>query len=652
MLHKRRSLDSEPVLAYTFRPPSPGVTTVNEFWRRRGVPSGVLAAALLIAFAACSTTTEPTPDPDPDPATLSLVISPTSASVEQGGSTMFDGTATLGGSFSGAVTFSVTGLPAGVTVIIGNVSTSGSTATATIQIQVGAGVSAGVYNGTVTAAGSGVNATAAYALTVTAVATGSYTLTATPSPVSIQRGASGDVAMAIARTIFSEAISLAAEGLPANVTAAFDPAAPTSDASTLTLMVGSGAAAGTSTVTVRGTSSLADVTTTFDLTITDPPAGGFMVDYSNCPAQERPIWAAYSDGLNQPFSVITPVNDVYDLSGLTQDVLGLAVVFEDAADLDVTVDYVDTSGLPTAIDICPVMTTKTVNATLSNTVGITTTTLGPISRITGIDGAVQYIDVPEGNQPFVGFSIDGVGSNDRMVIRRDQDIVDGGTLGTVDFTAEGFAPDGATISFAGIAGGETGIIGMEYAMPRAGGFCAVMPLHNEASAASFTGMSAPAAEMMAGEFHVAGITVGTTTTARSIKESFSTLANRTVTLPPQLATPTITDVTSGGNYLRLEADVNIPAGAEGVTFFDYEAPNRTMTLFYAGGLISGAATLTFPDLSSLSGWDDAWAVPAAATGVNYDLASGFGEDFFTGFASQLCTEGGQLVFTSVFGTYN
>ncbi|MEM7414358.1 MAG: hypothetical protein AAF389_02610 [Gemmatimonadota bacterium] len=614
------------------------------------------SALALVFVAACSTTTEPDPDPDPDP-TISLTINPTSATVEQGASTTFDGTATLGGSFSGTVTFTVTGLPTGVTVTVGNVSTSGTTATATITIDVAAGVAAGSYPGTVTAAGSGVDASATYTLNVTAPTTGSYALGATPTALSVQRGNSGSVSVAITRTDFDESVMLAAEGLPTNVTAAFDPEDTTGDVSTLNLDVGAGASAGTTTVTIRGTSSLADVATTFELTVTDPPAGGLVLDYGTCDVDDRPIWVAYSDGVNGPFSVLNGVNDAYDLSGLSGNVVGLALVFLDGSDTDLTVDFADLSAFSGVIDACETdVLGKIVNANLVNTVGLTNTTLGPTIRFSAFDGPVQYMDVPDGNQPFVGFSTDGAGTNHRMVLRRDQDIANGGTLGDIDFTTEGFAPDNATISFTGIAAGEDGFVGMDYALPRAGGVCTIAPLHVDDFGPTFTGFSAPAAQQQAGEFHVAGLTAGTTsvgvTTSRWVKEAFSTLADRTVALPTQVAAPTITDVSGAGNYLRLEADVNIPADVEGVTLFTYSTLTQSMTVFYTSSLLTGNATITFPDLSGLAGWDDAWAVPASATGVDYNFTSGFGEDLFTGFQSALCTEGGRFVFSSVFGPYN
>lgn len=623
---------------------------MNQFPRSRRGARPPLAFALAVAMLglACTSTTDPDPDQDP---TLSLSISPTSASVEQGGSTTFDGTATLGGNFSGTVTIAVTGLPTGVTVTVGSVTTNGNTASATITIDVDGSVAVGSYPGTVTASGSGLTATQTYTLNVTAPPTGSYTMGASPDPISIQTGATGDVTITLTRSNFTGAVTLAAEGLPSGVTAAFSPAAPTGTTSTLTLTVGGGASAGSSTVTVRGTSSLADVTTTFGLTVTQPQQGGFMVDFATCSFDETPIWLAYSDGLNGPWMELTPNGTVYDFSGLTQNVLGVATVTPDGINRDVSVDFFDTSPFSGTVDACQPDGLKTVNGTAANTLGLTYLRLGPALAVTAVDGAFQFAGVTDGPQPFIGYTVDPNGISDRMVVRRDQDIADMGTLGTVDFTAEGFDPDEATITVGGLVGGETGGVGYDYSI-MSGGICTVATLNTLALTPTFTQRSAPSAQQMSGEYHVAGVSAISGNKTRSIKQANSTLMDRTLTLPPELPTPTITDVTGSAGYLRLQAEFALPPEYDGVVFFDYDDGFFSSTIFYADALATGNVTLTMPDFGSLPNWDDNWGIFTGATGVNYSLAAGFGEDLLTGYFNSLCTDGGQLVNGTVFGTYN
>ena len=124
------------------------------------------------------------------PGTLTLSVNPTSATVMQGGSTAIAATATSGGGFSGAVTFAVTGAPAGVTAAVSNLNVSGSTTTATVTLQVAASTPAGAHNITISAQGDGVaDGTAAFTLNVTAIP--DYSLSLAPAALTVNQNASG-----------------------------------------------------------------------------------------------------------------------------------------------------------------------------------------------------------------------------------------------------------------------------------------------------------------------------------------------------------------------------------------------------------------------------------------------------------------------------
>lgn len=609
-----------------------------------------LATLVLVAFAACSTESNPT-NPDPDP-TLSLSISPTTATVQQGGSTTFDGTATLGGSFSGTVTFTVTGLPSGVTVTVGGATVSGNTATATITIDVDAGVAAGSYPGTVTASGGGLTATQTYTLVVVAPTTGSYTMTGPQDGIAIQRGQSTGVTITINRTDFDEAVTLAAEGLPANVTASFDPAAPTGGSSVLTLDVAAGASAGTSTVTVRGTSSIDDVTITFPLTITDPPpASDISVDFSTCSAADKPVWVAYQDGMAGQWMVSTPVNDVYTFNNVSGDVFGFAAAFVDGSQTDISVDYFDPGQLTGTQNGCEESSgTKTISGTLAGNLGLTTAYLGGVGTFLGVDGPFQLNNVPDGSLPFVGYSRDLGNTVRRMLLLRNQDIADMGNIGTIDFTNDGFDPVSATFTVAGLTGSETGsAFTVDYAMPYGTGMCAVSPLNADVlNGTTFMGYSAPGSEQQAGEFHVAGVSAASASTTRLVKTSFSTFSDATVTLPPELPAPTLTDVTGTADYLRLQAEFTLDSEYNDVVFFDYEGATSNMSVFAFHGVFSGAVTLAMPDFTPLTGFDPMWAVGDSETGIE-TIIGGRGQ---VGGTAALCTAGGREVAASRGVTYN
>jgi uncharacterized membrane protein len=228
-------------------------------WLSRGVAA--LAAAVLLGCPA---------DNGTQPGTLTLSITPTSASVQQGASTAVSATATSGNGFSGTVTFAVSGAPTGVTASVTNVVPSGSTTTATVTINAAASTAPGTYNLTIRAQGSGVaDGTAAFALTVTA--TPDYALSLAPAALTIDQGANGNTTVTINRTNFTGAVTLSLGGAAAGITGAFAPAAPTGTTSTLTVTVGAAVTPGTYNLTVDGTGAPGNRSTALTLTVAPAP---------------------------------------------------------------------------------------------------------------------------------------------------------------------------------------------------------------------------------------------------------------------------------------------------------------------------------------------------------------------------------------------
>ncbi|MHB1329844.1 MAG: hypothetical protein ACYC2K_16725, partial [Gemmatimonadales bacterium] len=101
-------------------------------WRSIRQSNGSFAGLSLVAVLALGCSSggsgpDPDPDPDPDPQSISLALSMSGATVAPGGLVPVTATLTRRGNYSGTVTFTVTGAPAGVTGSIANVQTSGST---------------------------------------------------------------------------------------------------------------------------------------------------------------------------------------------------------------------------------------------------------------------------------------------------------------------------------------------------------------------------------------------------------------------------------------------------------------------------------------------------------------------------------------------
>ncbi|HKX26230.1 MAG TPA: hypothetical protein VJ302_00930, partial [Blastocatellia bacterium] len=123
--------------------------------------------------------------------------------------------------------------------------------------------------------GGGLSRAATINLTVSAPATPDFSLSANPTSVAVTRGASGTSTITIARSGgFAGSVAMTASGLPAGVTAAFNPASATGATSTLTLTASATAALGAATVTVTGTSGALTHTATVALTVNDTTGGG------------------------------------------------------------------------------------------------------------------------------------------------------------------------------------------------------------------------------------------------------------------------------------------------------------------------------------------------------------------------------------------
>jgi subtilase family serine protease len=203
------------------------------------------------------------------PADFSLSASPASVSVTQGSSVT--STITVGdlNGFTGAVSLTASGLPAGVTGVFSPTSTTGSSV---LTLTAAGTATAGTTSVTVSGVSGTLSHTTTVSLTVTSAATPSFTLSASPGTLSIVQGASSPSTITVTGSGgFTGSVALATSGLPTGVTAAFSPASTTSS-SVLTLTVAATAAVGTSTVTVTGTSGTLSRSTTVSLTVT--AAGG------------------------------------------------------------------------------------------------------------------------------------------------------------------------------------------------------------------------------------------------------------------------------------------------------------------------------------------------------------------------------------------
>jgi endoglucanase len=199
-----------------------------------------------------------------------VAASPTSVSVVRGASA---GTpvAITRTNFTGAVAFSSSALPTGVTVAFNpSTATTGNSVTATFTASSTATL--GTTNVTITGTSGSLSHATTVSLTV--AAPGDFSL-GTAAPVSVAQGASAGTSIAINRTSFTGAVGFTASGLPTGVTVAFNPSsATTGNTVTATFTASSTATTGAATVTITGTSGSLSHATTVSLTVTGGGGGG------------------------------------------------------------------------------------------------------------------------------------------------------------------------------------------------------------------------------------------------------------------------------------------------------------------------------------------------------------------------------------------
>ncbi len=205
---------------------------------------------------------------------LTLNVTPASLSVTAGAAGAVVAQVTLTGGFNAPVTFSVTGLPSGVTAAFAspNLSAPGS-GSSSITINAPATAAAGVYIVQVAAMGGSVTQTFTVSLTITAPA--GCTLAASPASVTVTAGASTSTAVSCGSPAsgFSSSLQLTASGLPRGVTATFSPATLTPGATPSQLFVAasSGAQAGSYTLNITASGGGLAISKSLPLTIGPAP---------------------------------------------------------------------------------------------------------------------------------------------------------------------------------------------------------------------------------------------------------------------------------------------------------------------------------------------------------------------------------------------
>ena len=206
---------------------------------------------------------------------FSLTDSPSSLTVTQGTSGTSTVTVHPAGGFTGSVTLSASGLPAGVTASFG---TNPATSTSVVTFTASSTATTGTSTVTITGTSGTLTHTTTVSLTISAPAQPDFSLSASPSSVSVVQGNSANSTITVTDTGgFTGSVTLSASGLPSGVTASFG-TNPATSTSAVTFTASSTATLGTATVTITGTSGTLTHTTTISLTVNSSAAQNLIVN--------------------------------------------------------------------------------------------------------------------------------------------------------------------------------------------------------------------------------------------------------------------------------------------------------------------------------------------------------------------------------------
>ena len=199
---------------------------------------------------------------------FSIAASPASQTVNPGNSTTY--TVTIGAlnGFTGTVTLSATGLPAGANASFSpaTVTTSG---TSTMTVTTSTSTLAGTSTLTITGTSGALAHSTTVSLVVATVVVPDFSIAVSPSTQTVIAGNSTTYTVTIgALNGFAGTVTLSASGIPNAANASFSPATvTTSGTSTMTVTTGNTTPVGTSTFTVTGTSGSLTHSANSDITV-------------------------------------------------------------------------------------------------------------------------------------------------------------------------------------------------------------------------------------------------------------------------------------------------------------------------------------------------------------------------------------------------
>ncbi len=621
--------------------------------------------ALLVLFGSCGGGGE-SGGVTPPPPTPTVVLSAASTALTASTSSPATTTVSIvrGGGFGGAVTLTAENLPSGVTAAFGTATLAAASTSTTLTLTVTPAAVAAVTSITIRAAGTGVAvSTVVLPLTVTVP---SINLSTPSAAVSATAGSNATVVLTLERLGgFAGAVNVALEGLPANVTGSFAPASLAAGitSSTLTIVVGANAAAGTTPLTVRATGTgIADRTLVVQLTVGAAPL--IPITFTFCDASRVPVFFVVRDGLAGAWRTVTPTANTYTFT-LAGNIGSVAVMWLNPLNrLFVVYETYSYTISGTSAELaarfafeCVLQPArgKSLSGSIAPAVGaqeLAFVSAGWGNALLSPGGSAYSLpDVAPGGIDLIAtrFSFNA-GLNGylptQMILRRAVNQANGATLSVLDFASnESFAPATATITV-GNQNGER--VSLRSAFNSATSAQLVLDNGIQTTGATHTQYGIPEGRLLATDLHEATVTASdaSNTVFRQVVATSRTVTNRTLTLGSVPAAPTVS--VSNGLVARprvrgpLQADYNKSV----IVLFTQTIARKQAYVEVTPGYLGAAASydLEVPDLSGVSGYNAAWGLTVGAQTAYGLYVSNAPYAFATAAAGVLWSNGDTFLF--------
>lgn len=372
-------------------------------------------------------------------------------------------------------------------------------------------------------------------------------------------------------------------------------------------------------------------------------SGTITVDYSTCPA-DAPTWVAFQDGTG-PWTVITPTNGAYRFT-VQSTKLGFA---RQSAGIGVEVIYATRSEFTAfgAAAFCSgfaggggVSMTGTANGIGTNQFGSVYLAGGSASGL--LSGAFTISGARPGVADLVGYRVNintttfvyTPSLSDRLVIKRDINVTQGSSVGTVDFAgASAIVPQQNTLTLSN-AGTDSVFAGLGYLT---GSLCDIALFYDiPLAGTTMPLMGVPASVQRSTDFHYLTASATSGAMTREITLSYHTAANQTIALPTAFTAPPVT--TLSGSYKRLSATFGtLPSEYNFVEleYYNINAIGDIAVVEASTAWLGSGGTISMPDFTGLSGWNGG-LLPTSSSTV-FVAVGAIGFDFAGG--SSLCDEG-------------